>query len=257
MSEQSARRTTLVLGGVRSGKSRYAQELATRGKRVAFIATAEACDDDMRQRIARHRADRPANWTTFEAPLALEETLLTCGNQFDTILVDCLTVWTSNVMSHEASDDVRVLAHADRLADVLRRISASVILVSNEVGSGIHPNSEIGRHFRDLLGFVNQRIAAAADEVILLVAGCPLFVKQPVEAGAGQAILRTPVQEANAVRLGVGTTVGEAERLLILKTLEATDNNKTRAAEILGISLKTLHNKLKEYGAQGVEGVRA
>ena len=184
MSEQSARRITLVLGGVRSGKSRYAQDLATRGERVAFIATAEACDDDMRQRIARHRADRPANWTTFEAPLALEDTLLKCGNQFDTILVDCLTVWTSNVMTHEASDDGRVLAHANRLAEALRNSSASVILVSNEVGSGIHPTTEIGCHFRDLLGFVNQRVAAAADEVVLLVAGCPLFVKQLAETRA-------------------------------------------------------------------------
>ncbi|MGC2111922.1 MAG: bifunctional adenosylcobinamide kinase/adenosylcobinamide-phosphate guanylyltransferase [Candidatus Korobacteraceae bacterium] len=182
MSMESGRRVVLVLGGVRSGKSRYAQELATRGKRVAFIATAEACDDDMRQRIARHREDRPASWTTFEAPLALEETLRECGGRFDTILIDCLTVWTANVMHQEASDDGRVLARADHLAEVLRSVPASVILVSNEVGSGIHPNTEIGRAYRDLLGFVNQRVAAAADEVILLVAGCPLVVKQPLAA---------------------------------------------------------------------------
>ena len=184
MSEEAARKVVLVLGGVRSGKSRYAQELAAEGKRVAFIATAEACDDDMRKRIARHRSERPAEWMTFEAPLALEETLLSCGGQFDTVVVDCLTVWTSNVMSHAAADDDRVLAHAERLAEVVRSTPASVILVSNEVGSGIHPNSEIGRRFRDLLGFVNQRVAAAADEVILLVAGCPLFVKQPAGARA-------------------------------------------------------------------------
>jgi adenosylcobinamide kinase/adenosylcobinamide-phosphate guanylyltransferase len=182
MSERSARRVTLVLGGVRSGKSRYAQELASRGKRVAMIATAEACDDDMRQRIARHRAERPANWTTFEAPLALEDTLLECGNQFDMVLVDCLTVWTANIMPAESSDEARILARAGRLAEVLHRISASVVLVSNEVGSGIHPTTEIGCAYRDLLGFVNQRVAAAADEVILLVAGCPLIVKQPAEA---------------------------------------------------------------------------
>jgi adenosylcobinamide kinase/adenosylcobinamide-phosphate guanylyltransferase len=181
MSEHSARRITLVLGGVRSGKSRYAQEFAARGKRVAFIATAEACDDDMAQRIARHRAERPANWTTFEAPLALEDTLLECGDRFDTVLIDCLTIWTSNIMQAEKADEDFVLAHADRLTEVLRTISASVILVSNEVGSGIHPNTEIGRAFRDLLGFVNQRVAAAADEVILLVAGCPLVVKHPAE----------------------------------------------------------------------------
>jgi len=182
MSERSARRVTLVLGGVRSGKSRYAQELASRGQRVAMIATAEACDDDMRQRIARHRAERPVNWTTFEAPLAVEDTLLEYGNQFDVVLVDCLTVWTANIMQAEASDERRILARAGRLAEALRSISASVVLVSNEVGSGIHPTTEIGCAYRDLLGFVNQRIAAAADEVILLVAGCPLIIKQPVEA---------------------------------------------------------------------------
>ena len=185
MSQQSTTRSVvLVLGGVRSGKSRYAQELATRGKQVAFIATAEACDDDMRQRITRHREDRPASWTTFEAPLALEDTLLQCGDRFDTVLIDCLTVWTANVMQHEADDSHRVLARVDRLAEILRSVSANVILVSNEVGSGIHPNTAIGRSYRDLLGFVNQRVAAAADQVILLVAGCPLAVKSPAEARA-------------------------------------------------------------------------
>lgn len=181
MSEQSSRRVTLVLGGVRSGKSRYAQDLAALGKRVAMIATAEACDDDMRQRIARHREERPSNWTTVEEPLALGAALLECGSQFDTILVDCLTVWTANAMQHEASEGGEsVLCAADRLVQALRSIPASVILVSNEVGSGIVPDNELGRNYRDLLGFVNQRVAAVADEVILLVAGCPLFVKQAV-----------------------------------------------------------------------------
>jgi adenosylcobinamide kinase/adenosylcobinamide-phosphate guanylyltransferase len=180
MSEESSRRVVLVLGGVRSGKSRYAQELAARGKQVAFIATAEAGDDEMRQRIARHRDERPANWTTIEAPLALEEALLEAARSSDTVLVDCLTVWTANVMQRESYNDV--LAHADRLAGVLRGINRSVILVSNEVGSGIVPDNEMGRAYRDLLGAVNQRVAAAADEVILLVAGCPLVIKQPAEA---------------------------------------------------------------------------
>lgn len=184
MSEQSARRIVVVLGGVRSGKSRYAQELARRGKRVAFIATAQACDDDMRQRIARHQAERPANWTTFEAPLELEDALRHCGEDFDTIVVDCLTVWTANVMYAEASDNGRVLARAEQLSGVLRRVPASVILVSNEVGCGVHPETEVGRAYRDLLGFVNQRVAAVADEVILLVAGCPLTVKQAAEVPA-------------------------------------------------------------------------
>ncbi|HKD83742.1 MAG TPA: bifunctional adenosylcobinamide kinase/adenosylcobinamide-phosphate guanylyltransferase [Terriglobales bacterium] len=180
MSEESSRRVVLVLGGVRSGKSRYAQELAARGKRVAFIATAEAGDDEMRQRIARHRDERPASWTTLEAPLALENALLEAGKNCDTILVDCLTVWTANVMQSGSHEDVVTLA--DRLANTLRAVPASVILVSNEVGSGIVPDNELGRAYRDLLGAVNQRVAAAADEVVLLVAGCPLIIKQPAEA---------------------------------------------------------------------------
>ena len=180
MSEESSRRVVLVLGGVRSGKSRYAQELATRGKRVAFIATAEAGDDEMRQRIARHRDERPASWSTLEAPLALEDALLEAGKKFDTILVDCLTVWTANVMQSGSTEDV--VALADRLAKTLRAVPASVILVSNEVGSGIVPDNELGRAYRDLLGAVNQRVAAAANEVVLLVAGCPLVIKQPAEA---------------------------------------------------------------------------
>jgi adenosylcobinamide kinase/adenosylcobinamide-phosphate guanylyltransferase len=94
-------------------------------------------------------------------------------------VVDCLTVWTANLMEHEASDGGRVLAHADRLAELLRRCSGCVILVSNEVGSGIVPDNEMSRTYRDLLGGMNQRIAAAADEVILMVAGLPMFVKQP------------------------------------------------------------------------------
>lgn len=184
MSEESGRKVVLVLGGVRSGKSRYAQELASRGKRVAFIATAEACDDDMRQRIARHRDDRPASWTTIEAPLSLEDALLECSGKFDTILVDCLTVWTANVLQIPGQNGDGVLSRGERLARILQSIPATVILVSNEVGSGVVPNSELGRAYRDLLGFVNQRVAAAADEVVLLVAGCPLFIKQAVEVRA-------------------------------------------------------------------------
>jgi adenosylcobinamide kinase/adenosylcobinamide-phosphate guanylyltransferase len=184
MSDESSQRIVLVLGGIRSGKSHYAQQYAARGKRVVFLATAEALDDEMRQRIRRHREDRPASWTTVEEPIALEDALLQCKGKFDTILIDCLTVWTANLMHHEDQDSDRVLAHADRLAEVLRDLKASVILVSNEVGSGIVPENEMARTYRDLLGGMNQRIAAAADEVILMVAGCPLTVKQAAEARA-------------------------------------------------------------------------
>jgi adenosylcobinamide kinase/adenosylcobinamide-phosphate guanylyltransferase len=150
-----------------------------RGQHVAFLATAEAGDDEMRLRIDRHRRERPAAWTTFEIPVALEDALRQCDGQFDTILIDCLTVWTANLMEHYAQDPDLVLAHADRLAGFLRRASATVIVVSNEVGGGIVPDNELARNYRDLLGGINQRIAAAADEVILMVAGCPLVIKQP------------------------------------------------------------------------------
>ncbi len=182
MSTNSHKTVTLVVGGVRSGKSRFAQDLASQSDRVAFVATAEALDDDMSQRIARHKGERPASWTTLEVPIDLEDSLLECGEQFDLLLIDCLTLWTSNLLSCEAGDSSRILARADRLCDVLRSISASVVLVSNEVGSGIVPASEDGRLYRDLLGYVNQRVAAVAEKVVLLVAGCPLVIKQSHEA---------------------------------------------------------------------------
>ncbi|PSH03285.1 MAG: bifunctional adenosylcobinamide kinase/adenosylcobinamide-phosphate guanylyltransferase [Acidobacteria bacterium] len=177
MKENSSKKITLVLGGVRSGKSHYAQNLVTNGGRVAFIATAEALDEEMRQRIARHREERPAGWTTLEAPLALEDAILECSGKFDIIVVDCLTLWTSNLMGAEDSQDERIFARADRLCESLRQVTSSVVLVSNEVGCGIVPDNDAARLYRDLLGGVNQRVAAIADKVLLLVAGYPMTVK--------------------------------------------------------------------------------
>ena len=179
--ETSKGRVVLIVGGVRSGKSRYAQQLAAVGKRVAFIATAEGRDEEMAQRIARHREERPSKWTTIEAPVALSEAVLGCNGKFDTILIDCLTLWASNLMEHEQQDARRVALHIDRLVRTLSVVSSTVILVSNEVGSGIVPDTEMGRFYRDVLGGINQRVAAVADEVLLLVAGCPLVVKQAAE----------------------------------------------------------------------------
>ncbi len=183
----SSKTLTLVLGGVRSGKSHYAQDLVAQSVvnglgRVAFIATAEALDDEMQQRITRHREERPAGWTTLEAPVALEDAILQCSGNFDIVLVDCLTLWTSNLMTAEDSDSERIFARAAGLCEALRQVTSSVILVSNEVGSGIVPESSAGRLYRDLLGGVNQRVAAIADKVLLLVAGYPLTVKD--SAGA-------------------------------------------------------------------------
>ena len=167
----------LVLGGARSGKSRHAVEQAAQStRRVAFLATARALDGDMAARIARHRAERPAGWTTLEAPQDLVGACRRAATTHDLVLVDCATVWVANLMER-GDDDAAVLAAADDLARLQRERVVSLLIVSNEVGEGVHPATELGRRYRDLLGFVNQRLAAAADRVTLMVAGIPMAVK--------------------------------------------------------------------------------
>jgi adenosylcobinamide kinase/adenosylcobinamide-phosphate guanylyltransferase len=167
----------LLLGGARSGKSRYAVELArVIGGSGAVVATARALDGDMAARIARHRAERPAGWATIEEPYDVPAACRRAARSHDVVLVDCITVWVSNLMER-GDDEAPVLAAADDLAKMLRERLVSVILVSNEVGQGVHPPTELGRRFRDLLGLVNQRLAAAADRVTLMLAALPLTVK--------------------------------------------------------------------------------
>lgn len=165
---------TLVLGGARSGKSRHAQALAEAGPgALVFVATAQAFDDEMRDRIARHRADRDARWRTLEAPLALAEAIAGAAGPGTTLLVDCLTLWASNLLLAD-EDAERALAG---LEAALAAAGGRVILVSNEVGWGIVPDNALARRFRDLAGLVNQRVAAVADKVDLVVAGLPLKLK--------------------------------------------------------------------------------
>lgn len=167
----------LLLGGARSGKSRYAVEQArVIGCLAAVVATARAVDRDMAARIARHRAERPAQWVTLEEPLDVAAACRRAARSNDLVIVDCVTVWVSNLMER-GDDDTLVLAAVDDLAKLLRERLVSIILVSNEVGQGVHPPTELGRRFRDLLGVVNQRLAAAADRVTLMVAALPLTVK--------------------------------------------------------------------------------
>lgn len=168
--------TTLVLGGARSGKSRFAVDCHLPRARVTFVATAQARDGDMAHRIERHRAERPGHWRTLEEPYDLVPRLRDACTAADAVIVDCLTVWVANLLLRGDPDD-HILKHADELAALLALHPAEVTLVSNEVGLGVHPATEDGRRFRDLLGFVNQRIAAAADRVVLMVAGVPLSVK--------------------------------------------------------------------------------
>jgi adenosylcobinamide kinase/adenosylcobinamide-phosphate guanylyltransferase len=172
---------TLVLGGARSGKSRYAQRLAARHSPVAFIATAQPSDEEMRQKIERHKADRPAEWVTIEEPLLPDTVLTERAHEFRLLLVDCLTLYTANLMTAEKNDVHQVLLRAAGLCATLRSMESSVVLVSNEVGSSVVPAYATGRMFRDLLGEINQRVATVADNVVLMVAGLPLLLKGELE----------------------------------------------------------------------------
>jgi adenosylcobinamide kinase/adenosylcobinamide-phosphate guanylyltransferase len=168
---------TLVLGGVRSGKSRYAQQLGERApaQRVVFVATAQGGDDEMQRKIDRHRDSRPPHWTTVEEPLALAETIAQHGPACDLIIIDCLTFFATNLLQQDAQDPDA--APIESLCAALVAPPCAVVLVSNEVGSGVVPPYPLGRRFRDLLGEINQSVASVASDVLLLVAGLPLVLK--------------------------------------------------------------------------------
>jgi adenosylcobinamide kinase / adenosylcobinamide-phosphate guanylyltransferase len=167
---------TLVLGGARSGKSRYAENLIAAlpppfAPPWIYVATAEADDDEMAARIKIHRQRRGTSWRTIEAPRDLQAVVAACGAT--PVLVDCLTLWLSNLMLAEADVDAEI----EKLETTLDAIAAPIVLVANEVGSGIVPSFPLGRRFRDRQGELNQRIAVRADRVVLMVAGLPLAVK--------------------------------------------------------------------------------
>jgi adenosylcobinamide kinase/adenosylcobinamide-phosphate guanylyltransferase len=169
----AAERLTLVLGGARSGKSRFAESLiASEPPPWIYVATAEALDDEMAQRIAEHRARREGRWRTIEAPRDVAAALagVPAGAA---VLLDCVTLWLSNVLL--AGVDVE--AEIARLDDALMRMRGKAVLVANEVGFGIVPDNALARRFRDLQGVLNQRLATRADRVVLVVAGLPLVVK--------------------------------------------------------------------------------
>lgn len=172
MIANGSRELALVLGGARSGKSRFAEGLLARhAPPWLYVATAEAGDAEMVTRIAAHKARRGTDWMTREAPRDLVGALAEPGDR--PVLVDCLTLWLSNLMLADAAIDAEIA----RLEQALERARAPVVLVANEVGSGIVPDNALARRFRDLQGQLNQRLAARADRVVLVVAGLPLFVK--------------------------------------------------------------------------------
>jgi adenosylcobinamide kinase / adenosylcobinamide-phosphate guanylyltransferase len=171
---------TLVIGGARSGKSRFAFQLGCQARRPAYIATARAEDAEMAARIARHREARPAHWITVEEPLEAAAAVAALARERDFVLLDCLTVWLSNFCWEHCGETEREI-EAAVLAEVVRIAAASapsdVALVTNEVGCGLVPESPVGRLFRDLQGWVNQEAARAADRVVHVVAGIPVEIK--------------------------------------------------------------------------------
>lgn len=192
-------RLILVLGGARSGKSAFAERLAaSSGRAVAFIATATASDDEMRARIAHHRASRPEKWHTLEEPLDLAAAVQQAYKLADVLLLDCVTLWLGNVLSQELGQqesddrekeelrisnnlfDERSLKSIEALLAVVQSSvpSKTLIVISNEVGMGIVPAYPLGRVYRDTLGYVNQRLAQAADRVYLMVAGMAVDIKR-------------------------------------------------------------------------------
>jgi len=193
------RKLILILGGARSGKSSFAEDLARRlagDGEVLFVATAEAEDEEMCQRIAEHRRRRPASWRTLEERLHLGKAVAEAVGGARVVLVDCVTLWMTNALlagvgpDEEAPPGVEAaaLAEVDALLAAYRAGEATFVLVSNEVGLGLVPPYPLGRAYRDLLGRANQRLAAAADEVYLLVAGLPLELKALSRAFPGSAL---------------------------------------------------------------------
>jgi adenosyl cobinamide kinase/adenosyl cobinamide phosphate guanylyltransferase len=171
---------TFLVGGARSGKSTLAVELGLRHDgRVVFVATAEAFDDDLRSRIDQHRAERP-DWPTVEVPVEVAAAVRAAPGDA-LVIVDCLTVWVGNLFHHRPDAGDRDAAYADLVAALAARPGPTVV-VSNEVGLGLHPDTALGREYRDELGRLNQRVATVADRSLLLVAGRALALTDPMEA---------------------------------------------------------------------------
>lgn len=167
----------LVLGGARSGKSTYAQGFAERADRpVTLVVTAEIWDAEMAERVAKHQADRPAHWQVVEAPYDLPEAIASASTEQTFVLVDCLTLWLSNILCTRENE---LGARCAALIEAVRTAQGELVLVSNEVGWSVVPENALARRFRDEQGRLNQRIAAVCEQVSLVAAGLPLSLKGP------------------------------------------------------------------------------
>jgi adenosylcobinamide kinase / adenosylcobinamide-phosphate guanylyltransferase len=164
----------LILGGARSGKSRFAEALASDPKH--YVATANAFDDEMKQRIAAHQLQRGKHWVTHEVPIDLVAALKKIDVPGNFVLVDCLTLWLSNLLLADLDCEAAI----ENLTDHLREAKARIVIVSNEVGLGIVPENKLARRFRDVQGLANQRVAEVALNVVFMAAGLPLMLKGPL-----------------------------------------------------------------------------
>jgi adenosylcobinamide kinase/adenosylcobinamide-phosphate guanylyltransferase len=176
--EMMKKRVTLISGGGRSGKSRHALAKAEGYGRRGFVATAIPFDDEMTARIAKHREDRDAAYITVEAPVDMVSGIRALEGDADVAVVDCLTVWLGNLM-HRHGESETTFPEVEALLTLLKDPPLDLILVTNEVGSGIIPLNRTARVFRDVAGFLNQSVAALADEVILVACGLPITLKSP------------------------------------------------------------------------------
>ncbi len=173
----------LITGGARSGKSRFAEELARKsGKSVAYLATAEALDQEMTERIAKHKSQRPSHWLTLEEPIQIDRSIAALNGNADLILLDCLTLWVSNLIHQKPDYCAQEVEQAGRnliiqSMQTVRKNNKTLIFVSNEVGMGIIPDNPLNRVFSDMTGRINQIVSAEADEVYFMVSGIPLKVK--------------------------------------------------------------------------------
>jgi adenosylcobinamide kinase/adenosylcobinamide-phosphate guanylyltransferase len=167
-----------VTGGCRSGKSKHALRAAEKmpGNRKIYIATCVPQDNEMKQRVARHQKERSQNWVTVEEPLHLPQAILENSPKADVMLVDCLTLWVSNLLM-KTDDEKQLEEMISQLIDTLEKATCPIVLVSNEVGTGIVPENRLARQYRDIIGLANQAVAKTAGKVIWMVAGIPVTVK--------------------------------------------------------------------------------
>lgn len=176
------RKIILLLGGARSGKSTFAQELVSQlGKKVLFVATGEPLDDEMKTRIEEHKKSRPKNWRTVEAPHQIGKTLEKQIGDAEVVIIDCITLLVANLLGDDPNypeAEKQITAEINELISAMKTIQSSFIIVSNEVGLGLVPDNKLGRLYRDLLGKSNQLLACYADEVYFMAAGIPLKIKK-------------------------------------------------------------------------------